>query len=433
MSTTSMSTVASGEWSRRPADERFWAVQELLAAASQQQAESVEVVIPRSRLRVGMEDGELLLLDDGGAAARLTHNAHRQFSGLLGMPADYVAGLPAPLALLNYQHGLLAYAEAGPDEQGAFLVNYGADENAPARLRAATSTRYSRIWNAEVAKKAVELVERWSWRVPPARPSGQASERTRIAAPADCIAEWAQHSLAIRPGDRISPAGIYLTNDSGFSPELFVLLVNPKAAIEGAGGRKLTPFVLLKNSEAAYGRFEVTGGLLDYVCGNHLLWGASLLFDVSVRHVGSATDRAMQALEIALVKYHALLEDPEGTFGATVQAARNYVLPGDGKAEVVEAVAGMLRIPKKVTEQGWTLAEESGAYGAPNTAWGMLNGLTEASQKDRALAERHVIDVAAGKLLQLAAKKLGVVDGLGSGLRLVREAQKQALGVGAGQ
>ena len=103
----------SSEWFSRPDDERFLSLPELYeavrACANRATARTVESRAIRVEAR--RDDGErlALIVPRQERLVTPTHWSFGQLCGLVGAPAGYLRELPAPLAGINLQHGLLGY------------------------------------------------------------------------------------------------------------------------------------------------------------------------------------------------------------------------------------------------------------------------------------------------------------------------------------
>lgn len=103
----------SSEWFSRPADERFLSLDTLRAAVQARSDHSRTRVVESALIHVQAQrdDPERLSLILPGAEAPVapTHWGFGQLAGLVGAPAAYLRQLPAPLAAINLQHGLLRH------------------------------------------------------------------------------------------------------------------------------------------------------------------------------------------------------------------------------------------------------------------------------------------------------------------------------------
>ena len=103
----------SSEWFSRPADERFLSLGVLRDAVQARSDRSRTRVVESALIHVEArrEDPERLALLVPGAEAPVlpTHWSFGQLASLVGAPAAYLRQLPAPLAAINLQHGLLTH------------------------------------------------------------------------------------------------------------------------------------------------------------------------------------------------------------------------------------------------------------------------------------------------------------------------------------
>ena len=377
---------ASRQWSTRPADERFWNLQDMLSACEGYRSEAREATINVKDLRVEAQDGEIKLIGKASTPARLTHWSFGQLAGDAGAPAGYLRNLPATLAAQNLNYGLASQSE---DREARLLVH----SNGDLLVRAITSDRYVRIWNSEALERLIDVLPD-GWRVAPARPANGCE--TRIATDADCF-----NGTLVKPGDLIGPADLYASDH-----DMFAFLVNPERTVEG-----LMRGIIVTNSEVGAACFSVTRFLFDHVCSNHIIWAAKDLQEVRIRHIGTADVKAMRQLSVELVAYA-----NEGTDAdhARIAAARSMVFAnqdslalGSAKDQTLEAVLSWASrakviVPKKTLAAAYDVAAATPRYGNPNTPWALANGLTEISQQSAFADERAKIDRVAGKILSMA-------------------------------
>jgi len=103
----------SSEWFSRPDDERFLSLPELYAAvrARADRATARTVDSRAIRIEARRDDAERLALIVPGRETPVapTHWSFGQLCSLVGAPSSYLRDLPAPLAGVNLQHGLLSH------------------------------------------------------------------------------------------------------------------------------------------------------------------------------------------------------------------------------------------------------------------------------------------------------------------------------------
>lgn len=380
-------TAASNQWQVRPADERFWTLEELLNQTKTYAEESMVKTLPLSQCEVISPDGRDLQLmgPTKQNGAQFQHYAFGQFSGLCGAPASYLRSLPAPLAAQCLNNGL-----RNIKGDAALLFH----KNGGLHLRCVTTDKYARIWNYEIASLALALEENEGWRTPPARPCGLPDIPVRAATQADVLRNSAHPQLGIKVGDQISPAGLYASNH-----DCFIFQVNEDKAIDGGDGESLYRGVFWSNSEVGAARFRATMFLYDTVCGNHIVWGAKVLAEISIRHTGEAHRVFSEAMATITGRMQRRATEDEHR----IQGAKLKQL-GQTKDEIVTLVFGKaLGLSRRECEDAYTLAEryEDSHGNNPRSAWGFAAGVTRLSQQQYA-DKRDTMDRAAGRILDLA-------------------------------
>ena len=363
---------ANKQWSTRPADETFESIGALWAATRAYRGSAVEAKeVPVSTLRVEATDGELVLLGKAERPATLTNWAFGQLAGRIGAPASYLRDLPATLAAQNVNHGLkrLADGDAG-------TTNLLLHKNGSYVVRALTSDKYRRIWNSDVAERLEQLVEDQPyWKLPQGYNRFQSETDTRTMAPRGCYAS---------------------------DHDMFVFLIDEDHPVEVRGQTQpLKRGFFVWNSEVGAASFGIMTFLYDAVCGNNIVWGAQNVIETRIRHVGNNVNaRAFGQLAVEVRKY---AESSVSDLEAQIETAQTRVI-GAKRADVMDAIFGK-RVPgltRALVGDAYDRAEKVGRYGAPNTVWALVNGITELSQETTSGAdERAELDRAAGKLMAM--------------------------------
>lgn len=378
---------ASNQWATRPADERFWTVTELHQACRGYRAQAQTAAVPYRTLRARAQGPDVLLVGQTNRPAHLTHWAFGQLAQRAGAPASYLRTLPAPLAAECVNTGLTARE----DGDTAHLLLH---PNGGLLCRAMVSEDYTRIWNSDITARLLKLEEQ-GWRVPPARPSTNGGP-TRPATQQDVLRARGNGGLSVNVGDLIAPAGLYASDH-----DLFAFLVREDRLINGGDGDILSRGFFIWNSEVGASSLGIMSFLYDYVCGNHIVWGARGVKELRITHRGDADERAFRELRGKLVEYaDASVSEDE----ARITRAKQFSL-GKDKAAVLDAVFG-LRIPalsRVRIGEAFDLAEQhENAHGASTTAWGLASGLTRLSQTLPYADDRVTLDRAAGRVLEVA-------------------------------
>lgn len=379
---------ASQQWAVRPADERFSTVRELDGVCRGYREVARTATVPYRKLHARADGDGNVIVGGQDAEARLSHWAFGQLSQRAQAPASYLRGLPAPLAADCINHGL-ALREEG---ENAHLMFHS---NGTLLMRAITSERYDRIWNADITRRLLVLTEQ-GWRLPPARPAHPSQPGTRLATVDDVLPpEMAGGGgLSVNIGDLIAPAGAYASDH-----DMFVFLIDPTRPIRDAAGQTLWRGFFCWNSEVGAASFGIETFLFRHVCGNHIVWNASNVKQTRIRHVGDANDRARHMFAQVHRYRDAAASDDE----AKLIAVESYKLGTDKEAVLDTLFKMRLPLSKGQTEQGLDLAiEHRDTDGDPYSAYGVVNGLTRLSQKSTYADERVAIDRAAGKVIEIA-------------------------------
>jgi hypothetical protein len=381
---------ASLQWANRPVDERFWTLEEMIAACRRWKEEAVESDIQAKSLRFNpTPSGEVTLTGDMGIPARLLHHSFGQVSSLVGAPPSYLRTLTADLAARVLNHGL---GERNKMTNGQLNILFR--QNGGLDVRAVTSSRYARIWNADVLERLLPLREK-GWRVPPARPA-QGDPRAREATEEDVLsASDFGFGLSIKPGDLIAPAGLYASDK-----DCFAFLVNEERRIE-SGEATLSRGFFLQNSEVGDSSLRIVTFLYNHVCGNHIVWGASEVKEARFVHLGKKVEaKARKEIESSLTAY----SDRDTTEETALIADARKTIIGKDVEEITDLLFEKRIASRKAIGKAFASAEAHPEdHGAdPRSAWGMVNGFTRVSQGTPFTDRRVEADRAAGKILKIA-------------------------------
>lgn len=371
---------ASSNWANRPADQRFWTVQELVNATLAHRNAAKTASVDLRTMQVGANKGEIELLGRTGAKAQLTHWAFSQLCQRVGAPASYLRSLPTDYAVHNLNYGL----EHATNSDGRLLLH----ENGGFYARAITSEKYTRIWNYDIAKHLLGF-ESDGWKVPPARPANHGDSNIRIATAAD-----ANLSLTVKAGDEIGPAGLYASFE-----DMFAFMLHPENVIQDGTDAGLMRGFFVWNSEVGKSTFGVQTFLFRGVCGNHIVWDATNLKEIRLRHVGNADERAFQGLEVALTEY---ANESATETEAKIARAKTFVIKGKSADDVIDVIFSKMRLLTRSAAMTAYNSVIPDIDGQPYTAWGFAQGITRMSQMAVNADTRVDLDRAAGKVLEMA-------------------------------
>lgn len=398
-----MGTRANREWASRPMDERFFTPGEAAEIAAKYRDASTEIVVEPDAIEVDIVDDEIKLIA-GDEALDFTHHSFGQIASRAGFRADTLRKMDdaLPLVAANLNYGLNRHL-AGADRSNDLLLV--TDLDGRREVRGVTTVEYQRLWNADLLRWLEDdLRVARGWQVPPARPAREVDPRTRPATEEDCLLVSRKNlgGLAINPGDMIAPAGVYASKH-----DMFAFMVYERdGGIEVDEKTTLSRFFWIGQSEVGGRAFECGFGLFDGVCGNHLMWGIREQIEIRAAHVGEGFKvQMLEAVNEKLADYEALSLAPSL---AAIGEARSWELGGTVE-EVVDSLNGLRRhvgvVSQRLVGEAFAAAEKSPRYGAPGSAWGIINGLTEVSQLQPFGEARVEIDRVAGKILDVAAQR----------------------------
>ena len=376
-------THAHKQWRSRPADQRFQNLTDLHESCRISRSNAVTSSTDlRSLTAIRTSSDDIKLVGYKGTTADLTHWSLGQLCSKIGAPASYIRKLPTDLAVHNLNNGL---QEQPAGDESALLFNKEAGQDL--QLRAIVSKKYTRIWNRDITERLLALqASNPNWTNPKAYKVIQPAE------PFITGSRWPVMST------EMEPAGLYASDH-----DMFSFLIDESRVLDGSpAGLKRGFFVW--NSEVGAASFGIMTFLYDMVCGNNIVWGASEIRELKIRHVGDADSRAFTEIECDLLEYSQ--SSAAGT-ESLIKRARAYSF-GSDREQMLDKLLGFAgkfkakELTRTRLEEAIDLATESEArYGTPDTLWSVVSGLTEASQWNQNTDVRTKIDRDAGKLLQL--------------------------------
>ena len=380
---------ASKQWALRPPDERFDSLAQMYAQAQQQRQISQSIKLPESAsLQIGYDalDEELNLEVSGIGHFALNNWTLSQLCNRAQAPADYLIGLDDPELLATCLNRSMFKQAHSPDvnSRRAGTQLYHQDGT----LRAITSNRYSRIYDCDILQRLLPLNEA-GWKTPPAW-GGPNSPGARQATAKDVV----NYSL-VKLGDWIRPSGLYRGDR-----DMFVFLINDENRINDGSDLGLGRGFFVRNSEVGCASFSYTEFAYRYVCGNHIVWGAQDVREVRLRHIGADTpEKAFQALTCQLVEY---ANSSTETDELLIKRSKEFVL-GANKNEVLDFLFGKRLLTRKLAGEAYDLCERFEDKLNPRSIWGIVQGVTRASQEQVYADKRNQVDELTPKLLKLVA------------------------------
>lgn len=294
----------SSEWFSRPDDERYLSLTELFDAVKVRADRATARTVESRAVRVeaSREDAEKLSLIVPGQEQPVapTHWSFGQLCSLVGAPATYMRQLPAPLAGINLQHGLLSHR--------AELVKTLEAEDGRVELRAVTGPDYGRIWDHELVAAVMKIagngVGDTMWKVP-----GVLDWATMTHNP---FVDITRDTTTLYASDR----------------DVFLFLVDDTHPIEAGRLPNGEPDLYFRgfycwNSEVGSKTLGIASFYLRAVCMNRNLWGTENFEEITIRHSKFAAQRFAHEAAPALTSF---ANSSPAPFVAGIKAAREKIV-----------------------------------------------------------------------------------------------------------
>lgn len=294
----------SSEWFSRPDDERFLSLIDLYetvrSRADRAHARTVESAAIRvEATRDNAERLELLVPGQRQPIAP-THWSYGQLCSLVGAPATYMRQLPASLAAINLQHGLLNHR--------AELVKTLEMDDGRLELRAVTGPEYGRIWDHELVSSVMKIAGNGTgdtmWKVP-----GVLDWATMTHNP---FVDITKDTTTLYASDR----------------DVFLFLVDDTHPIEAGRLPNGEPDLYFRgfyawNSEVGSKTLGIASFYLRAVCANRNLWGTENFEEITIRHSKFAAQRFAHEAAPALTSF---ANSSPAPFVAGIKAARERIV-----------------------------------------------------------------------------------------------------------
>lgn len=352
---------AHKQWMKRSPDESFDSLEDLYRFTHLHKCNSAVSSTYLSNLRVETTPHGSLLLNGNTRPAGMTNWSFGQLASHIGAPASYLRSVSPDLAKSCIQYGLDNTNKNCQTLQRTELLESGASIRS---IAAFTGINYGRIWDESVVRKLLEATQGSSWKTP------------------------AELSDAHESGG----TGLYASDR-----DMFVFMVNEEHSVE-VDGAKLGRGFFCWNSETGNSTFGLTTFLYNYVCANHIVWGAEHVNEINIYHRNHAdyyfNGRAVPTLE-KFVRDSSLGKEIK----TMVKATRAREL-GDDLENVIKRLSPG-RFTKSEIENAWSAAEDQNEN--PRSVWGLVQGLTSIAQDIPFQDKRVNLERRAGKLLDIAA------------------------------
>ncbi|MBB5577148.1 DUF932 domain-containing protein [Rhizobium paranaense] len=294
----------SSEWFSRPDDERFLSLTDLYdtvrSRADRAHARTIESAAIRvEATRDNAERLELLVPGQRQPIAP-THWSYGQLCSLVGTPATYMRQLPALLAAINLQHGLLNHR--------AELLKTLEMDDGRLELRAVTGPEYGRIWDHELVSAVMKIAGNGTgdtmWKVP-----GVLDWATMTHNP---FVDITKDTTTLYASDR----------------DVFLFLVDDTHPIEAGRLPNGEPDLYFRgfyawNSEVGSKTLGIASFYLRAVCANRHLWGTENFEEITIRHSKFAAQRFAHEAAPALTSF---ANSSPAPFVAGIKSARERIV-----------------------------------------------------------------------------------------------------------
>ena len=364
----------SSEWFSRPDDERYLSLDALHDAVRARADRATGRTVETRSLQVeaSRDDASRLTLvvPDREEPIAPTHWSFGQMCSLVGAPASYMRQLPAPLAAINLQHGLLSH-------RGELVKTLEA-EDGRVELRAVTGPDYGRIWDHELVA-AVQRI------------AGNGTGDTRWKVPG--LLDWS--TMTHNPFVEVTKD---TTTLYASDRDVFLFLVDDTHPIEAGRLPNGEPDLYFRgfycwNSEVGSKTLGIASFFMRAVCMNRNIWGAEGFQEISIRHSKFAAHRFAHQAAPALARF---ADSSPAAFVSGVRAAREQVVAR--KDEDREAFLRKRGFSKPETEKiiATVLSEEGRP---PESVFDFVQGITALARSKPHQDARLELEGRAAKLM----------------------------------
>lgn len=364
----------SSEWFRRPDDERFLNLDDLYASVKGRADAAIVRTIRSNAVQVTAtrDDTESLQLIIPGRDEPFapTHWSFGQLCTLVGAPSAYLRQLPAAIAGINLQHGLI-------DHHGELIKTLEAD-NGGLELRAVTGPDYGRIWDHELVSAVRKI-------------AGNGTGDMRWKVPG--VLDWntMQHNPYV---DITKDTTTLYASDR----DVFLFLVDDTHPIEAGHLPNGEPDLYFRgfycwNSEVGSKTLGIASFYLRAVCQNRNLWGVEGFEEIRIRHSKLAASRFIHEAAPALRSFAD--SSPAGFIQGIKAARQTIVAKTDEERATFMSKRGFTKPETaKVIE---TVLNEEGRK--PESIFDFVQGITAVARQKKHQDARLDMETKAKKLM----------------------------------
>lgn len=415
---------ASYQWATRPADERFTSLHAMKAAALLSADNADEITLDTRRLRVVAEPNPQFDPAQFAAGDSEDKNGNMPYSGQLYIDSDRKGRLGAPTHWAFQQLTILGDTAAStmrsgrPADMVASWVNWGLHNKANDKVKLLTRLPLSIAAQASVVDVNPETGERLA-----ALPAVKDAARDVAAITGAGYGRvWDLElieMLIARFGDGINGQWtvpgefgrrVTITKDNTTlfwsDRSMFIFLADEKNKIQVSKRRNGQPGAMsrgffLWNSEVGAETLGFKRFLFDYACYNRIVWGASDIHTIKLRHSKSAPQRFLDEVEPQLILYS---KQPLGLEESVIRRAQTLRIEDMRGVNTVASFLSSTFGPRMADKLNVKHIREEGT--AIETVFDVVTAATALARDIPHQDTRIDLEEKAGSLFKLAAKDL---------------------------
>lgn len=372
---------ASKQWSSRPDDERFLTLTDMQQHFQFIRDRSRAAVVSSRKLIAQPygDDHKGLIVQYGDDVFAPTHYSFGQLSQYAEARATYLRRLPSELAADCINYGLQVLRDR--EEVGILAFKNGSPV-----LRSVNGPNYGRIWNTQILDA---LVNEFG--------DGQGNGGNNPAFRIPREYGW--------DGDHDTRHAVSKQSTTLYASDhdMWVFLADEENRIEVPNRRNgergtLARGFFVWNSETADKTFGIATFLFDFMCGNHIIWGAEQYGEIRIRHTATAPERFIEEITPALISYSKASAEPINKLVENAQKAKI------GDADAVTAfLATRFGGSKRIAET--VMATHQLEEGRPiESFWDAQVGVTAYAKSFSATDKRVEVERVGGQILDMASK-----------------------------
>jgi hypothetical protein len=350
---------AHRQWAVRQPDERFPSLEALYSFTKNQKENAKEATRDSSQINLKVSPEGAIAINGNSPPAKLSHWAFSQLCYSMGVPAKYLRTLPVKMARDCLSHDL----SKSKQRCKMLLRENSKDCDTKPHLTAAafTGPNYGRIWDVDVVQQIINVTDNSGWRTPPSKPISDSEN-----------------------------SGLYASDR-----DMFIFMVNDENPVE-VGNAKLGRGFFCWNSETGAASFGLSTFLYNYVCGNHIVWGAEEVQEIRIVHKGEALDRFHK---LALPRLNQFVENR--AYSDTVRDTVSRAMSEPIAADLDKTIEWFKDKPftKGEINHAWNTGIAEG--NDVTTVWGIVQGLTAHARSLPYTNWRVNLERRAGSLLNL--------------------------------